>query len=323
MAGIKIPEIYVDGDKMNCDNPEDMKKIEDIFISISGYCLQQNPARMITSLNIDGKIIQDVGQIDVQQSCDTIRKMEFTTMSFTAIADNNLAALTEYLDKIKFFTHSYGANANTAERKKFADEVNNAFRTVMTETVEMFPSAAVCRLTSSLRDIMTQINEKALDEAPDAASATECEPLIKQAAQIIANIKEETHKASDAGVMPTEYRLTLPGMIESIDILLPKMSEVSQLLTAGKDKDAMQTVAEFSDILNNAIQFYSMLTHNGGGEENTTNVSEDFFKDLTGKLQELMNAMTGGDSILIGDLMEYEFVPALEDIKEFLTKQIQ
>ena len=61
----------------------------------------------------------------------------------------------------------------------------------------------------------------------------------------------------------------------------------------------------------------------GGGEEDTTNVSEDFFKDLTGKLQELMNAMTGGDSILIGDLMEYEFVPALEDIKAFLNNQIQ
>ena len=144
---------------------------------------------------------------------------------------------------------------------------------------------------------------------------------MEKADKLIDNIKEETHKASDAGVMPTEYRLTLPGMIEAIDIMLPKMSEVSQLLTAGKDKEAMQTVAEFTEILDNAIRFYSLFVQNGGNQEGS-NVNEDFFKDITSKLQELMQAMTGGDSILIGDLMEYEFVPALEDIKAFLQNQL-
>ncbi|MBP5450293.1 MAG: hypothetical protein J6Y01_09295 [Spirochaetales bacterium] len=314
MAEIKIPEIYFDGDKMNCDNPEEMKTIEDIFISISGYCLQQNPARMITSLNIDGTIINDIAQINVKQSSSSIKRMEFTTMPLISIADNNLAALSEYLDKIKLLTHT--AKVSPADRSKFADEVNNAFNTVTTETIEMFPTANVCKLINSLRDIMKDISAEAFGDTP-----SECDELLEKADKLIANIKEETHKASDAGVMPTEYRLTLPVMIEEIDIMLPKMSDVSQLLTAGKDKDAMQTVAEFTEILDNAIKFYSLFVQNGGNQEGS-NVNEDFFKDITSKLQELMQAMTGGDSILIGDLMEYEFVPALEEIKAFLQDQL-
>ena len=45
-----------------------------------------------------------------------------------------------------------------------------------------------------------------------------------------------------------------------------------------------------------------------------------FFKTITSHLKELMDSIQNNDSVTIGDLLEYEFLPNLSEIKKLLIK---
>ena len=45
---------------------------------------------------------------------------------------------------------------------------------------------------------------------------------------------------------------------------------------------------------------------------------DSFFDSLTEKLHELVSAIENKDSVMIGDLVEYEFLPNIEEMKELL-----
>ena len=47
---------------------------------------------------------------------------------------------------------------------------------------------------------------------------------------------------------------------------------------------------------------------------------QDFYRDLNRILTELLEAFHANDSVLIGDLMEYEIAPRLEQLRTFLQE---
>ena len=47
---------------------------------------------------------------------------------------------------------------------------------------------------------------------------------------------------------------------------------------------------------------------------------QDFYQELNGILTELLEAFDAKDSVLIGDLMEYEVAPRLEQLQTFLQE---
>jgi predicted transcriptional regulator len=47
---------------------------------------------------------------------------------------------------------------------------------------------------------------------------------------------------------------------------------------------------------------------------------EEFFKTITSKLKELIEAIERKDSVMISDLLEYEFIPNVEEILKIMNK---
>lgn len=105
---------------------------------------------------------------------------------------------------------------------------------------------------------------------------------------------------------------------------IPEVSEVSVLLQTGKDREAMAAVVRFTELSDKLIRLYGILVRQGKIDLSASMVQGErfaaFYEDLNGVLRELSEAMAAADSVLVGDLLEYEIAPRLEKLIQFLDR---
>nr|MDA3938689.1 hypothetical protein [Spirochaetia bacterium] len=103
-----------------------------------------------------------------------------------------------------------------------------------------------------------------------------------------------------------------------LDELLPAISEISVMLQTGDDKQAMGSVLNFIELSEKLIRIFPFLKENGYTDVSKISINSenfnDFYKDLNNILGELVDAFNIQDSILIGDLMEYEISPRISKL---------
>ena len=92
----------------------------------------------------------------------------------------------------------------------------------------------------------------------------------------------------------------------------PALENVPVLLQAGKDREAMQCILSFTELALKAIR---LLAERRGGQES----SRKFCGELNGILNELRSAFELRDSVLIGDLFEYEIAPRIDKLAQLLA----
>ena len=111
---------------------------------------------------------------------------------------------------------------------------------------------------------------------------------------------------------PKEALKILSG---ALGVCIDEVSEISILLQTGKDRQAMDTIVRFSELSQNLVRLVSSIY-----PENSNKDLETFYQDLNGILSELLEAFESKDSVLIGDLMEYEIAPRLERLRTILQE---
>ena len=101
--------------------------------------------------------------------------------------------------------------------------------------------------------------------------------------------------------------------------LTPKLEEVSTLFQSGKDKEALDIIIVLSELLSKSLRILSALTEKGL----SFNLPQGFMDELNGILRELGDAIESGDTILTGDLAEYEIIPKIEILDEIFNSVSQ
>jgi hypothetical protein len=109
-------------------------------------------------------------------------------------------------------------------------------------------------------------------------------------------------------------RAALARLSAELEATAAGISEVSVLLATGRDRQAMETVVRFSELSQRLLRH---LRSRGapavGGRE-----PREFFDGLNRVLQELLAAFQARDTVLIGDLLEYEVAPRLRQLQAVL-----
>ncbi len=96
-------------------------------------------------------------------------------------------------------------------------------------------------------------------------------------------------------------------------------------LQTGRDREALEAIASFTDIFSKAIRIMPGLNEAGmdtGSIIIDGEPSGEFLKKLNAILTELAEAFDRRDSVLIGDLSEYEILPRLEKYFSALEERI-
>jgi hypothetical protein len=109
-------------------------------------------------------------------------------------------------------------------------------------------------------------------------------------------------------------RAALAGLAAELEGAAAGISEVSVLLATGRDRQAMETVVRFSELSQRLLRLLGTLGVPAvGGRE-----PQEFFAELNRVLQDLLAAFQARDTVLIGDLLEYEVAPRLRQLRAAL-----
>lgn len=96
--------------------------------------------------------------------------------------------------------------------------------------------------------------------------------------------------------------------------LLPDLNQVAVRLQTGKDAEAMRTMVLVVELINKTVRvlpdFIGALA-NGEDLRIAGESVQDFYQGFNTVLRELMDAFENKDSVLIGDLAEYEILPRM------------
>ncbi len=105
--------------------------------------------------------------------------------------------------------------------------------------------------------------------------------------------------------------------------LIPDISEVSILLQTGKDQQAYSSVIAFIEISETLIRIFSILKETGLMDSANISVNgtsfDSFYSGFNEILKELAEAFDSSDTVLIGDLLEYEIVPKIDMLLDFIA----
>lgn len=116
---------------------------------------------------------------------------------------------------------------------------------------------------------------------------------------------------------------TLTTTAAALKDLIPGISDVSILLQTGKDKEAFNAVLAFIELSQTVVRVLSILKDVNNldfssitsGDENL----DSFYTGFNRVLKELAEAFDSSDTVLIGDLLEYEIVPKIDTLRGFIS----
>lgn len=96
-------------------------------------------------------------------------------------------------------------------------------------------------------------------------------------------------------------------------------------LQTGRDREAMEAISRFTDDFSRLLRLIPVLVESGTCQSSLAIEGKpygEFFAELNGTLTELAKAFESRDTVLIGDLSEYEVLPRLDSIFAALEKAI-
>jgi hypothetical protein len=131
----------------------------------------------------------------------------------------------------------------------------------------------------------------------------------KEAVGLIRLLRSLLQARIDDAAHPRESLSRCAGLLRGS---MAELREVSLLLQTGRDKPAMDIVIRFADTVQSLMDVLPFLAPDPERARLLT--------ELTPVLRELVAAFGSRDSVLIGDLLEYEVAPRLEKIAPLLEK---
>jgi hypothetical protein len=129
----------------------------------------------------------------------------------------------------------------------------------------------------------------------------------QEAGAVIELLRGELAKRIADAAQP---RVALGRCISDLRTQVEHLPEVSVLLQTGKDKAAMETVIGFTDTVHSVLSLVPFLPPNAERGR--------MIADLNPILKDLVAAFNAKDSVLIGDLLEYEVAPRITRLMPLL-----
>lgn len=112
--------------------------------------------------------------------------------------------------------------------------------------------------------------------------------------------------------------------VKMAEELIPKLEDASIMLQSGKDRELITVLLNTSAIIQKFLRLLSILKNDKLFSESDIKLEDEdfnsFHQSMNSILQELLSALEKKDTVLIGDLLEYEIVPRIENFSRILEQ---
>ena len=134
---------------------------------------------------------------------------------------------------------------------------------------------------------------------------------------------DEVNELRISSVYREEINLSFKNIKAAIEGIEENLSNISINLQTGKDSQVNKTIVDFADIFAAFCQTVTIFSA-FPDEFNATKIEDksilDFLTEFSPLLNDFMDAFEQKDTVMLGDLSEYEILPRLSQIKEFCSK---
>ena len=134
---------------------------------------------------------------------------------------------------------------------------------------------------------------------------------------------DEVDELRISSVYREEINLSFKNIKAAIEGIEENLSNISINLQTGKDSQVNKTIVVFADIFDAFCQTVTIFSA-FPDEFNATKIEDksilDFLTEFSPLLNDFMDAFEQKDTVMLGDLSEYEILPRLSQIKEFCLK---
>jgi hypothetical protein len=139
---------------------------------------------------------------------------------------------------------------------------------------------------------------------------------------------------SGKGFSPADLRVITEERLREVEKPVEEFTNIKTLIQetcarlvdlpldiqTGKDSRAAQTIQLFSGITEKIIRLYHQLEIQGYITKSEDNPVKVLISDFNTSVRELLTAYESNDSVLIGDLSEYEMAPRLQELYNAIEK---
>jgi hypothetical protein len=132
-------------------------------------------------------------------------------------------------------------------------------------------------------------------------------------------VGERIRELQDPGTELAELEPLITGIVK-------RLEDLPLDIQTGKDSRAAETVSLFSGIAEKFLRLLRLLKEYGLDLENITVEAmaiEDYIEEFSAALEELLTAYESKDTVLVGDLAEYELAPRLLKLYSALAASVK
>ncbi|MDR3201210.1 MAG: hypothetical protein LBT68_07095 [Spirochaetales bacterium] len=285
-------KIFVNGDALSF-SLEKENSLFDIYQALSGWAASQG-AR-ITGLELDGRNVdilrpEEWGEVPLQ----SVQQLSLTAVSEEEAQGYGLSVIREYLEVLG---RALEAGDDEAGREVLK-EYPYIRRGLEIHLKDIFSNAGG-KVFEADGLLLARRDDEPFTQAEKEAMRSYVRALSVIVQDRLQEIKEPEKEAAAVA------RLLLGAK--------PALENVPVLLQSGKDREAMQNILSYTEL---ALKAVRILSQRSGGQED----SREFCKELNGVLNDLTSAFEARDSVLIGDLFEYEIAPRTDRLAELLER---
>ncbi len=251
---------------------------------------------VLTSITFDNKELLSLPTAEWRDiPVEKVKTLKLTAKPGYEVRAANMETILEFLTLLR--------NALQSRDMKLLKELQDGF-SIMSESIKKhLPDHPETELT--LAELSNLINSISWEKA----EVNRALHLTKQLSEIINKLLTEIRDPVKA----------LNNLALELEQCISEISDVSLLLQTGKDRKAMEAIIRFSELNENLVRIFQNLQNNRQKETEELTIDgmslEKFYTELNAILKELVEAFHAQDSVLIGDLLEYEIAPRLESIR--------
>ena len=121
----------------------------------------------------------------------------------------------------------------------------------------------------------------------------------------------------------SEINKAFEGIANNCDVLVEKLEQVSVLIQSGKDRDVNHLIQQTADLISNfchVVNYSTLFPREYGKVFIEGKTVSDFFAEFSPILHDFEDALSSKDTVLIGDLAEYEIAPRVRAISTAIRR---
>lgn len=293
-------DIFINGESLNF-TLEDEKQLGEVYDNVHNWLSDQG-FLVLKAEEENRDLTAEEEQRWREKPLSEVKSVEFEVKSITDMSFEILQPLHQYLLLL----------VKGIEQRNFEvlSDLADDFKTIETRLNQLFSSAPEKGKNSDILLFRSCIQESGIFEGKiknkDAFDAA-----LNLTRGFLSLVEERIREIT---APREEFLNTIEELAKSIE----PINEIPVLLQTGKDREAMRTVIQFTELSQKLIRLFPILKVSEGFDMQQKLSSgdslEEFYEDLKTILLEVNEAFIAKDSVLIGDLLEYEVSPRLENL---------